>query len=245
MIELRNVNKSFEDKQVLFDINAQFFSGKNNLIIGASGGGKSVMMKCMVGLERPESGHIEFDKRDMLSLDEQELREVRREIGMLFQSTALFDSLTIEQNIAFPLQMFSNMTPAERRDRVNFCLKRVNLENINKKFPSEISGGMKKRVGIARAIALDIKYLFCDEPNSGLDPITSRLIDALIDEITKEYGITNIINSHDMKTVFDIGDHILFMYSGKVRWQGGKEDLRQAQKEIKELDEFIKASYFH
>lgn len=245
MIELRNVNKSFDDKQVLFDINAEFLSGKNNLIIGASGGGKSVMMKCMVGLERPESGHIEFDKRDMLSLDEQELREVRREIGMLFQGTALFDSLTIEQNIEFPLRMFSKMNAAERRDRVNFCLKRVNLENINKKFPSEISGGMKKRVGIARAIALDIKYLFCDEPNSGLDPITSRLIDALIDEITKEYGITNIINSHDMKTVFDIGDHILFMYKGAKRWEGSRQDLNHAQKEIKELDEFIKASYFH
>jgi len=245
MIELINVNKSFDDKQVLFDINAQFLSGKNNLIIGASGGGKSVMMKCMVGLLHPESGQIEFDKRDMLSLDEQQLREVRREIGMLFQGTALFDSLTIEQNIEFPLRMFSKMTTAERRDRVNFCLQRVNLENINNKYPSEISGGMKKRVGIARAIALDIKYLFCDEPNSGLDPITSRLIDALIDEITKEYGITNIVNSHDMKTVFDIGDHILFMYKGAVRWEGSRQDLSHAQKEIKELDEFIKASYFH
>ncbi len=244
MIELSHVNKSFEDKQVLYDINAQFFSGKNNVIIGASGGGKSVMMKCMVGLERPESGSIEFDKRDMLSLDEQQLREVRREIGMLFQGTALFDSLTIEENIEFPLKMFSKMTAAERRARVNFCLQRVNLENINKKFPSEISGGMKKRVGIARAIALDIKYLFCDEPNSGLDPITSRLIDALIDEITKEYGITNIINSHDMKTVFDIGDHILFMYKGAKRWEGNRADLKHAQKEIPELDNFIKASYF-
>lgn len=244
MIELINVNKSFEDRQVLFDINAQFLSGKNNLIIGASGGGKSVMMKCMVGLERPDSGQIEFDRRDMLSLDEQQLREVRREIGMLFQGTALFDSLTVEQNIEFPLKMFSKMSAAERRDRVNFCLKRVNLENINKKFPSEISGGMKKRVGIARAIALDIKYLFCDEPNSGLDPITSRLIDALIDEITKEYGITNVINSHDMKTVFDIGDHIIFLYKGAKRWEGNRADLYHAQKEIKELDEFIKASYF-
>jgi phospholipid/cholesterol/gamma-HCH transport system ATP-binding protein len=244
MIELINVNKSFEDKQVLFDINAQFLSGKNNLIIGASGGGKSVMMKCMVGLEKPDDGQIEFDKRDMLSLDEQQLREVRREIGMLFQGTALFDSLTVEQNIEFPLKMFSKMSLKERRDRVNFCLKRVNLENINKKYPSEISGGMKKRVGIARAIALDIKYLFCDEPNSGLDPITSRLIDALIDEITKEYGITNVINSHDMKTVFDIGDHIIFLYKGAKRWEGSRADLNHAQKEIKELDEFIKASYF-
>lgn len=244
MIELINVNKSFEDKHILFDINAKFLKGKNNLIIGASGGGKSVMMKCMVGLERPESGQILFDNRDMLSLDEQALREVRREIGMLFQGTALFDSLTVEQNIEFPLKMFSKMTGAERRERVNFCLKRVNLENVNKKFPSEISGGMKKRVGIARAIALDIKYLFCDEPNSGLDPITSRLIDALIDEITKEYGITNVINSHDMKTVFDIGDHIIFMYKGSKKWEGSKDELKHAQTEIKELDEFIKASYF-
>lgn len=244
MIELLNINKSFGDKQVLFDINAQFYSGKNNLIIGSSGGGKSVLMKCMVGLERPDYGQIEFDQRDMLSLDEQQLREVRREIGMLFQGTALFDSLTVEQNIEFPLKMFSKMTSAERKDRVNFCLRRVNLENINSKFPSEISGGMKKRVGIARAIALDIKYLFCDEPNSGLDPITSRLIDALIDEITKEYGITNVINSHDMKTVFDIGDHIIFLYQGKKRWEGNRNDLNHAQKEIKELDDFIKASYF-
>ncbi len=244
MIELKKVSKSFEDRQVLYDIDARFLSGKNNLIIGASGGGKSVMMKCMVGLEKPDSGIIEYDGRNMISLDDQQLREVRREIGMLFQGTALFDSLTVEQNIAFPLEMFSKMNASERRERVNFCLKRVNLENINNKYPSEISGGMKKRVGIARAIALDIKYLFCDEPNSGLDPITSRLIDELINEITKEYGITNVINSHDMKTVFDIGDHIIFLYKGKKWWEGNREDLKHAQKEIKELDDFIKASYF-
>lgn len=244
MIEIKGVNKLFEDRQVLFDINATFLSGKNNLIIGASGGGKSVMMKCMVGLEHPDTGTIAFDGRDILALEDQDLRDVRREIGMLFQGTALFDSLTVEQNIAFPLEMFSKMSNAEIRERVNFCLKRVNLENINNKFPSEISGGMKKRVGIARAIALDIKYLFCDEPNSGLDPITSRLIDELIDEITKEYGITNVINSHDMKTVFDIGDHIIFLYKGKKWWEGNRADLKHAQKEIKELDDFIKASYF-
>lgn len=244
MIEIKGVNKLFEDRQVLFDINATFHSGKNNLIIGASGGGKSVMMKCMVGLERPDTGTIEFDKRNILALEDQDLRDVRREIGMLFQGTALFDSLTVEQNVAFPLEMFSKLSPSEIRDRVNFCLKRVNLENINAKFPSEISGGMKKRVGIARAIALDIKYLFCDEPNSGLDPITSRLIDELIDEITKEYGITNVINSHDMKTVFDIGDHIIFLYKGKKWWEGNRDELKHAQKEIKELDDFIKASYF-
>lgn len=244
MIELKNVNKSFDDKQVLFDINATFLSGSNNLIIGASGGGKSVLMKCMVGLEKTNTGTISFDGRDINQLDNQELRDVRREIGMLFQGTALFDSLTVEQNIAFPLEMFSKMNAKERKERVNFCLKRVNLENINNKFPNEISGGMKKRVGIARAIALDIKYLFCDEPNSGLDPITSRLIDELINEITKEYGITNIINSHDMKTVFDIGDHIIFLYKGKKWWEGNRADLSHAQREIKELDDFIKASYF-
>lgn len=244
MIELINVNKTFEDRQVLYDINATFLSGKNNLIIGASGGGKSVMMKCMVGLEKPETGSISFDKRDILHLEDQALRDVRREIGMLFQGTALFDSLTVEQNVAFPLEMFSKMSQSEIRDRVNFCLQRVNLENINNKYPSEISGGMKKRVGIARAIALDIKYLFCDEPNSGLDPITSRLIDELINEITKEYGITNVINSHDMKTVFDIGDHIIFLYKGKKWWEGNRDELKHAQNEIKELDDFIKASYF-
>lgn len=244
MIELKKLNKSFADKQVLFDIDARFLSGKNNLIIGASGGGKSVMMKSMVGLEKPDSGMIEFDGRDILHLDDQQLRDVRREIGMLFQGTALFDSLTVEQNVAFPLEMFSGLSNAEIKERVNFCLQRVNLENINQKYPSEISGGMKKRVGIARAIALDIRYLFCDEPNSGLDPVTSRLIDALIDEITKEYGITNVINSHDMKTVFDIGDHIIFLYQGRKWWEGNREDLKHARNEIRELDEFIRASYF-
>jgi phospholipid/cholesterol/gamma-HCH transport system ATP-binding protein len=244
MIELIHVDKSFEGRQVLFDVNTVFQSGKNNLIIGASGGGKSVLMKCMVGLEKPENGQIQFDGRDLLALEDQALRDVRREIGMLFQGTALFDSLTVEENIAFPLQMFSKMTAEERRDRVNFCLKRVNLENINKKYPDEISGGMKKRVGIARAIALDIKYLFCDEPNSGLDPITSRLIDELLDEITKEYNITNVINSHDMKTVFDIGDHIVFLYKGQKWWEGSKHDIQHARQNIPEFDKFIQSSYF-
>ncbi|MBC7424967.1 MAG: ATP-binding cassette domain-containing protein [Bacteroidia bacterium] len=244
MIELKHINKSFDDKQVLFDLSATFHSGKNNIIIGASGGGKSVMMKCMVVLEKPDSGEILFDGRDIVSLEHQEMRDVRREIGMLFQGTALFDSLTVEQNVEFPLKMFSKMSPAERKERVNFCLARVNLDEVNGKFPSEISGGMKKRVGIARAIALDIKYLFCDEPNSGLDPITSRVIDELLNEITHEFQITNIINSHDMKTVFDIGDHIIFIYNGQKWWEGNKEELKTGQKEVKELDEFIKASYF-
>jgi phospholipid/cholesterol/gamma-HCH transport system ATP-binding protein len=244
MIELVDVNKSFSGKQVLFDINAQFKAGVPNLIIGASGGGKSVLMKSMVGLLKPESGKIIYEKTDILQIEYKELREVRKQIGMLFQGGALFDSMTVEQNIDFPLKMFSGMNLEERRDRVNFCLKRVNMEGINDKYPSEISGGMKKRVGIARAIALNIKFLFCDEPNSGLDPITSRLIDDLLLEITEEYNITTIINSHDMKTVFDIGYNIIFIYQGKVCWNGNNKDLVHAKNDIPELLEFINASYF-
>jgi phospholipid/cholesterol/gamma-HCH transport system ATP-binding protein len=243
MIELVKLNKSFNGTQVLFDITTQFDPGITNLIIGASGGGKSVLMKCMVGLLKPDNGHIYYDSRDFTALDSKKLREVRRDIGMLFQGTALFDSLTVEENVAFPLKMFSEMTAEERLERVNFCLKRVGLENVNEKFPSEISGGMKKRVGIARAIALPIKYLFCDEPNSGLDPLTSRLIDALLKEITEEYQITTIINSHDMKTVFDIGEKIVFMYQGKVKWEGRKEEVNQAIKSVEPLFEFLKASH--
>lgn len=244
MIKLENLNKSFGDKQVLFDINAEFKSGVPNLIIGASGGGKSVLMKCMVGLETPESGKILYGNKDLMNLEFSELRELRREIGMLFQGSALFDSMTVEQNVDFPLKMFSKMSLAERKDRVNFCLKRVDLDGANDKYPSEISGGMKKRVGIARAIALDIKYLYCDEPNSGLDPITSRLIDNLLLDITEEFGITTIINSHDMKTVFDIGANIIFMFDGKIWWNGTNKEIVSAKKEIPELEEFINASYF-
>jgi phospholipid/cholesterol/gamma-HCH transport system ATP-binding protein len=243
MIELKNVNKSFDDKQVLFDVNALFYKGKTNLVIGASGGGKSVMLKCMVGLLRPESGEILYDKRDFMRLDYHDVRGIRREIGMLFQGTALFDSLNVEDNVGFPLKMFSSMSPAERLERINFCLKRVNLENSNKKFPSELSGGMKKRVGIARAIALDIRYLFCDEPNSGLDPITSRVIDELLHDITHEFNITTIINSHDMKTVYDIGENIIFMHQGRAFWEGPREEITHARKEMPELDEFIHASF--
>jgi phospholipid/cholesterol/gamma-HCH transport system ATP-binding protein len=243
MIELVKLNKSFNGTQVLFDISTQFDPGITNLIIGASGGGKSVLMKCMVGLLKPDDGHIYYDNRDFTALDNKALREVRRDIGMLFQGTALFDSLTVQENVAFPLKMFSEMTAEERLDRVNFCLKRVDLENVNDKYPSEISGGMKKRVGIARAIALPIKYLFCDEPNSGLDPLTSRLIDALLKEITEEYQITTIINSHDMKTVFDIGEKIVFMYEGKVKWEGKKEEVNEAIKSVEPLHEFLKASH--
>lgn len=244
MIELKGVNKSFSDRQVLFDINAKFLPGKPNLIIGASGGGKSVLLKCMVGLLTPEEGEIIYDGRDFVHMDYEQKKEIRRELGMLFQGTALFDSLTVEQNIAFPLRMFTDMTPAERLERVNFCLNRVHLSNVNNKFPAEISGGMKKRVGIARAIALNTKYLFCDEPNSGLDPITSRVIDELLVDITDEYQITTVINSHDMKTVFDIGDSIIFIYKGQVWWKGSKEELDAGRRDNKELHDFIKASQF-
>ena len=245
MIKLINVNKSFGDKQVLFDINAEFKKGIPNLVIGASGGGKSVLMKSMVGLLKPEKGEILYGDRDLLRLDYKELRFLRREIGMLFQGSALFDSMTVEENIDFPLKLFSEMSIGERKDRVNFCLERVDMEGVNDKFPSEISGGMKKRVGIARAIALDIRYLFCDEPNSGLDPITSRLIDELLLEITEEFQITTVINSHDMKTVFDIGYHTMFMYNGEVRWTGTNKELASAKDEIQELGDFIGASYFN
>lgn len=244
MIEIIDLNKSFSDKQVLFNINAQFRPGKPNLIIGASGGGKSVLLKCMVGLVKPETGHIMYSGRDFVQLEYEQMKELRREIGMLFQATALFDSLTVEDNVAFPLKMFSNMSEEERIARVNFCLKRVHLDNVNNKFPAEISGGMKKRVGIARAIALDIKYLFCDEPNSGLDPITSRVIDELLDDITREYGITTVIISHDMKSAYDIGEHIVFLYKGRNFWEGNRGDIDAARKDIPELDEFIRSSQF-
>lgn len=242
MITLESINKSFDEKQVLHDISATFEAGKTNVIIGASGHGKSVLMKCMVGLLKPNDGHIYYDGLDFLHLDDRELREVRRKIGMLFQGTALFDSNTVEENIEFPLKMFTDMSKEERLERVNFCLKRVNLEGTNRKFPAEISGGMKKRVGIARAIALEIDYLFADEPNSGLDPITSRVIDELIKEITEEYNITTIINTHDMKTVFDISDRVFFIYHGHKWWEGTKEEITQTDN--KELRNFLSASYF-
>lgn len=243
MIELNDIRKSFEDIEVLKGITTSFEPGRSNLIIGASGSGKSVLMKCMVGLLKPTEGHIIYDGRDFTALDHKEMREVRREIGMLFQGTALFDSLTVEENIGFPLKMFSGMNEKERRERVDFCLEQVNLEGINDKFPAEISGGMKKRVGIARAISLDIKYLFCDEPNSGLDPVTSRVIDELIQGITEEFNITTIINTHDMKTVFDIGDQVVFIYDGHKEWEGLAKDIKQNGNE--RLNDFINASYIH
>lgn len=242
MIEIKHIYKSFGEKQVLNDVSAHFMKGKCNFVIGSSGSGKSVLMKCMVGLVDVDKGQITYDNRDFVAMDYNQKKAVRQEIGMLFQGTALFDSLNVEDNVAFPLRMFTRMSPAEVLDRVNFCLKRVNLENVNKLFPSAISGGMKKRVGIARAIALNPQYLFCDEPNSGLDPITSRLIDELIKEITIEYDITTIINTHDMKSLFEMGDNIVFIYKGQKWWEGEKADIRSSGNA--ELLDFMKASEF-
>lgn len=242
MIELKDVRKSFDGVEILKGISTKFEPGKVNLVIGSSGHGKSVMMKCMVGLLTPTSGNVFYDGRDFTNLEYSQLREVRKEIGMLFQGTALFDSLTVEENVEFTLKMFTKMTPAERKDRVDFCLEQVDMAGSNAKYPSEISGGMQKRVGIARAIALQIKYLFCDEPNSGLDPVTSRLIDELLKGITEEFDITTIINTHDMKTVFDIGDDVIFIYEGNNEWSGKVKDIAHSDNEI--LTRFIKASQF-
>lgn len=240
MIEIKNVNKSFGEKHVLKNVNTHFDKGKCNLIIGASGSGKSVLMKSIVGLVEIDSGEILYEGRNFPMLEYEEKKLIRREIGMLFQGSALFDSLTVEQNVMFPLDMFTRINREEKLERVNFCLKRVNLENVNKLFPSEISGGMKKRVGIARAIALDLKYLFVDEPNSGLDPLTSRLIDKLIKEITEEYNITTVINTHDMKTVFDLGENITFIDKGEVAWNGNIGELKTS--DVESLREFVAAS---
>jgi phospholipid/cholesterol/gamma-HCH transport system ATP-binding protein len=240
MIEIKNIYKSFGDKDVLKDISATFYKGQCNFVIGASGSGKSVLMKTMVGLEEVDKGEITYDNRDFVAMDYNEKKEIRKEIGMLFQGTALFDSLNVENNIAFPLRMFTRMTPAEVIERVNFCLNRVKLENVNQLFPSSISGGMKKRVGIARAMALNPKYLFCDEPNSGLDPNTSTLIDNLIQEITKEYNITTVINTHDMNSVMEIGENIVFLKKGLKAWQGTKEEIFRT--ENKDIVKFVYSS---
>jgi phospholipid/cholesterol/gamma-HCH transport system ATP-binding protein len=242
MIELKNVSKSFGTKKVLEDISLRFEPGKVNMIIGASGSGKSVLMKLMVGLHLPDAGSIFYDEQDYVQLNRNERSEVRQQIGMLFQNSALFDSLTVEQNVLFPLSMFSKNSPAENLERVNFCLERVGLANTNKLYPAEISGGMKKRVGIARAIVLNPKYLFCDEPNSGLDPLTSILIDELIKEITTEYNITTIINSHDMNSVMEIGDQIAYIYKGHKEWEGDKSSILTTDNA--RLNEFVFATNF-
>ncbi|MEZ5038097.1 MAG: ATP-binding cassette domain-containing protein [Chitinophagales bacterium] len=242
MIEVKDLYKSFGEQQVLKGISTTFLPGKTNLIIGQSGSGKTVMLKCVVGLLNPTSGHVFFNGQDYVALDIDKKNEIRRQLGMLFQGSALFDSLTVEENIMFPLEMFTNMSPSEKQDRVNEVLKRVNLVGANKKFPSQISGGMQKRTGIARAIVMNPKYLFCDEPNSGLDPQTSIVVDELIKEITEEYNITTIINTHDMNSVVTHGEKILFLYKGDKHWEGDKISLFEADN--KELIDFIFASDF-
>lgn len=240
MIEVRNVIKSFDGKTILHDISADFYAGKTNLIIGQSGSGKTVLMKSIVGLIVPTSGQILYDGKDLLTLSHNETRLLRSEIGMLFQGSALFDSLTVLENVMFPLKMFTHKTLKERTKRAEFCLERVNLKGADKLFPSEISGGMQKRVAIARAIALNPKYLFCDEPNSGLDPKTSLLIDELVSDITKEYNMTTIINTHDMNSVMGIGENIIFLNKGHKEWVGTKDDIFTSDNEA--LNNFVFAS---
>lgn len=240
MIQLIDLHKEFEDKKVLKGINTTFEAGQTNLIIGQSGSGKTVLMKCIVGLFSPTSGQILYDGRDIVAMSKKERVMLRREMGMIFQSAALFDSLTVEENVMFPLDMFSNESYKERVRRARFCLDRVNLSDACHKYPGEISGGMQKRVAIARAISLKPKYLFCDEPNSGLDPKTSLVIDELIHSITQEYGTTTIINTHDMNSVMGIGDHILYIYEGHREWEGSKDEVMLADNE--RLNSFIFAS---
>lgn len=240
MIEIKNINKSFNGKQVLHDISGTFERGKTNMIIGASGTGKSVLLKCIVGLIEPDSGEVIYNGRDFWNASRNLKTEIRREIGMLFQGAALFDSKNVEQNVKFPLDRLTTLSEAEKRDRVDFVLERVDLPGVNKKMPSELSGGMKKRVGIARAIVNFSKYLFCDEPNSGLDPLTAILIDDLIREITKEYDITTVVVSHDMNSVLEIGENVLFMHQGRKLWEGNNKNIISSK--VKELDEFIFAN---
>ena len=225
MIEVRHLSKTFDDKAVLHDINAVFGDGKTNLIIGQSGSGKTVLMKNLVGLLTPTSGSVLYDGRDFIGMSKKEKVRMRREMGMIFQSAALFDSLSVLENVRFPLDMFSSMNYRERVRRAQECLDRVNLIDAQDKYPGEISGGMQKRVAIARAIVLNPKYLFCDEPNSGLDPRTSLVIDRLLSGITKDYNITTIINTHDMNSVMGIGESILFICEGRKEWEGTKDDV--------------------
>ena len=240
MIEVVDISNSFDGKQILKDVSARFESGKTNVIIGQSGSGKTVLMKSVVGLLRPESGQILFDGRDTLKMNSRQIKELRKEIGMLFQGSALFDSETVLGNVLFPLMMFSDMSREEMTDRAMFCIERVNLKGAENKYPSEISGGMQKRVAIARAIALNPKYLFCDEPNSGLDPKTSIVIDELLSDITHEYNITTVINTHDMNSVLGIGDNIVFLNKGRREWVGDKNKIFTTSNEA--LNEFVFAT---
>lgn len=242
MIEVVGVNKHFGDAHILKDINARFSPGQVNLVIGASGSGKSVTAKCIVGLHEVDSGQILYDGRNFTEMDRFDRKEIRKEIGMLFQGSALFDSLTVEQNVMFPLSMFTEMSKEEMRERANICLDRVNLNNKNHLLPAECSGGMQKRIGIARAISMNPKYLFCDEPNSGLDPKTAIVIDNLIKEITYEYNMTTIVITHDMNSVIEIGDHILFIHQGHKWWEGSKEEILKTDNQ--EINEFVYAADF-
>lgn len=240
MIEVKNITKSFEGRPVLKNISTVFEDGKTNLIIGRSGSGKTVMIKNIIGLMRPDSGQILYDGRDLTLMNKEDLKILRKEMGMLFQGSALFDSMTVLENVMFPLDMFSKASTKERQMRAEFCLDRVNLSEAGHLYPSEISGGMMKRAAIARAIALNPKYLFCDEPNSGLDPQTSIVIDNLIHEITEEYNITTIINTHDMNSVMEIGQKIVYIYKGRKWWEGTKEDILHTDN--RELNDFVFAS---
>lgn len=242
MIEVKNIKKSFDDKTVIQDVSAVMKAGQCNLIIGSSGSGKTVLMKCMVGLFEPDNGEILYSGRDFTKMNDEEKTDIRKEIGMLFQGSALFDSQTVQQNVMFPLDMFTKDSFSAKLDRANEVLKRVNLVDANKKFPSELSGGMKKRVALARAIVLNPKYLFCDEPNSGLDPQTSLVIDKLIKEVTEEYNITTVINTHDMNSVMEIGNYILYMYQGNKEWEGNNKEIIFSKNQ--RLNEFIFASDF-
>lgn len=240
MIEAKHISKWFDDQRVLFDINAVFDTGKTNLIIGQSGSGKTVFMKCLIGLLTPEEGEILYDGRRFRDLGNSEKRKLRTEIGMLFQGSALFDNETVLGNVMFPLKLFSELSHAEQLERAHFCIKRVGLSHADEKYPSEISGGMQKRVAIARAIALNPKYLFCDEPNSGLDPRTSIMIDELLSDITHEYGITTIINTHDMNSVLGIGENIVFINKGRCDWTGNDKNIFRSKSES--LNDFVFAS---
>lgn len=242
MIKIKDIKKSFGDKEVLKGLDLDFYEGKTNLIIGRSGAGKTVLLKILVGLLKPTAGEVWYDDINFTKLNKNQVREIRMQVGMLFQGSALFDSMTVEENIRFPMDMFSNKTKKEKQDRVDYCLERVELGGVNDKYPSEISGGMQKRVGIARSIVLEPKYLFCDEPNSGLDPKTSLVIDQLISSITVENNITTVINTHDMNSVMEIGDNIALLTDGYVVWQGNNKEILTTENET--LENFIFASPF-
>lgn len=240
MIEVKNLNKSFDGRDIIKDVTTTFEDGKVNMVIGRSGSGKTVFLKCMVGLIIPDSGSVLYDGRDFTTSDEDEKMMIRREMGKVFQMGALFDSMTVAENIRFPLDMFSKMTEAEKKERVEFCLEKVNLSHAPDLYPAEISGGMKKRTAIARAISLNPKYLFCDEPNSGLDPETSILIDNLVYDLTHEFNMTTVIISHDMNSVFEIGEKVMFLYKGENVWEGKGREIAQAEHPA--LREFVFAS---